>query len=140
MRMPGFLTLLYKELLRFWKVSFQTIAAPMLTSLLYLLIFSHALESRVAGLSRRGLCELSGSRAGHDVAAAERVRQQLFQPDPIEDHREYHLRAAHAADTAGDLFGLRAGRYRPRRGGRRWRTPRDGEFCACAGPAPACGR
>ena len=43
----GFATLLYKELLRFWKVSFQTIAAPILTSLLYLLIFSHALEARV---------------------------------------------------------------------------------------------
>jgi ABC-2 type transport system permease protein len=43
----GFRTLLYKELLRFWKVSFQTIGAPILTALLYLLIFSHALESRV---------------------------------------------------------------------------------------------
>ena len=43
----GWLTLLYKELLRFWKVSFQTIAAPILTSLLYLLIFSHVLESHV---------------------------------------------------------------------------------------------
>ena len=37
----GWLTLLYKELLRFWKVSFQTIAAPILTSLLYLLLVSH---------------------------------------------------------------------------------------------------
>src|SRR5437762_7270813 len=45
---PGWLTLLYKELLRFWKVSFQTILAPMLTSLLYLLIFSHVLESHVS--------------------------------------------------------------------------------------------
>jgi ABC-type multidrug transport system permease subunit len=44
----GWLTLLEKELLRFWKVSFQTIAAPVLTALLYLLIFSHVLESRVA--------------------------------------------------------------------------------------------
>ena len=44
----GWQTLLYKELLRFWKVSFQTIAAPILTALLYLLIFSHALESHVA--------------------------------------------------------------------------------------------
>jgi ABC-2 type transport system permease protein len=43
----GWPTLLYKELLRFWKVSFQTIAAPVLTALLYLLIFSHVLESRV---------------------------------------------------------------------------------------------
>ena len=44
----GWLTLLEKELLRFWKVSFQTIAAPVLTALLYLLIFSHVLESRVS--------------------------------------------------------------------------------------------
>jgi len=44
----GWLTLLQKELLRFWKVSFQTIAAPVLTALLYLLIFSHVLESRVS--------------------------------------------------------------------------------------------
>jgi ABC-2 type transport system permease protein len=44
----GLFTLLYKELLRFWKVGFQTIAAPILTALLYLLIFSHVLESRVA--------------------------------------------------------------------------------------------
>ena len=43
----AFKTLLYKETLRFWKVSFQTVAAPVLTSLLYLLIFSHALEAHV---------------------------------------------------------------------------------------------
>src|SRR6266404_5724992 len=44
----GWQTLLYKELLRFWKVSFQTILAPVLTSLLYLLIFSHVLESHIS--------------------------------------------------------------------------------------------
>jgi ABC-2 type transport system permease protein len=44
----GWLMLLRKELLRFWKVSFQTIAAPVLTSLLYLLVFAHVLESHVA--------------------------------------------------------------------------------------------
>jgi len=43
----GFPTLLYKELLRFWKVGFQTIAAPVVTSLLYLLIFSHVLAAHV---------------------------------------------------------------------------------------------
>lgn len=43
----GFRTLLYKELLRFWKVSFQTVAAPVLTALLYLLIFSHVLDSQL---------------------------------------------------------------------------------------------
>ena len=44
--MSGFGTLLYKELLRFWKVAFQTIAAPVLTTLLYLLIFSLVMEGR----------------------------------------------------------------------------------------------
>ncbi|HEY9380251.1 MAG TPA: ABC transporter permease [Burkholderiales bacterium] len=43
----GFSTLLYKEVLRFSKVGFQTIAAPMLTALLYLLIFGHVLEDHV---------------------------------------------------------------------------------------------
>ena len=45
--MSGFQTLLYKELLRFWKVSFQTVGAPVLTALLYLMIFSHVLEAHV---------------------------------------------------------------------------------------------
>ncbi len=40
-------TLLKKELLRFWRVAFQTVAAPVITALLYLLIFSHVLESHV---------------------------------------------------------------------------------------------
>jgi len=43
----GFRTLLYKEVLRFWKVSFQTIAAPVLTGMLYLLVFGHVLDQRV---------------------------------------------------------------------------------------------
>lgn len=45
--MNGWQTLFYKEVLRFWKVSFQTIAAPVLTSLLYLMIFGHVLEDHV---------------------------------------------------------------------------------------------
>lgn len=45
--MTGFRTLLYKEVLRFWKVSFQTVAAPVLSALLYLLIFSHVLDDHV---------------------------------------------------------------------------------------------
>ncbi len=40
-------TLFHKELLRFWKVSFQTVAAPVLNAMLYLLIFGHVLQGRV---------------------------------------------------------------------------------------------
>jgi ABC-2 type transport system permease protein len=43
----SFRTLLHKELLRFWKVSVQTVAAPVLTAALYLVVFAYALEDRV---------------------------------------------------------------------------------------------
>lgn len=43
----GFYTLLYKELLRFWRVAFQTIAAPVMTALLYLIVFVQVLQDRV---------------------------------------------------------------------------------------------
>jgi len=42
----GFPTLLRKEILRFYKVGFQTVAAPVLTAILYLMIFGHVLEGR----------------------------------------------------------------------------------------------
>ncbi|HOM12208.1 MAG TPA: ABC transporter permease [Rubrivivax sp.] len=47
MSLEGAGTLFRKELLRFWKVGFQTVAAPVLTAMLYLLIFAHVLEDRV---------------------------------------------------------------------------------------------
>jgi len=45
--MTGWQTLFYKEVLRFWKVSFQTVAAPVLTAVLYMLIFGHVLQDHV---------------------------------------------------------------------------------------------
>ena len=45
--MIGWRTLFYKEILRFWKVGFQTVGAPVLTAMLYLLVFGHVLEDRV---------------------------------------------------------------------------------------------
>jgi len=53
--MDGFRTLFYKELLRFWKVSFQTVRRADPHRMLYLLIFL----ARARG-TRRGLprCEL----------------------------------------------------------------------------------
>jgi len=43
----GFTTLFRKEMLRFLKVSVQTVAAPVLTSALYLVIFGQVLEGRM---------------------------------------------------------------------------------------------
>ncbi|HRC38092.1 MAG: ABC transporter permease [Rubrivivax sp.] len=47
MNFAGAGTLFRKEILRFWKVAVQTVAAPVLTAVLYLLIFGHVLEGRV---------------------------------------------------------------------------------------------
>ena len=43
----GAMPLFRKEVLRFWKVAFQTVAAPVLTAVLYLLIFGHVLDEHV---------------------------------------------------------------------------------------------
>ena len=43
----GFVTLLRKEIKRFYKVAFQTVAAPVLTAVLYLMIFGHVLEGQL---------------------------------------------------------------------------------------------
>jgi ABC-2 type transport system permease protein len=43
----GLSALYYKELLRFYKVATQTVLAPVITSLLYLLVFSHVLQEHV---------------------------------------------------------------------------------------------
>ena len=45
--MTGISWLFYKEVVRFMKVAFQTVLAPVITALLYLLVFSHVLEDRV---------------------------------------------------------------------------------------------
>ncbi|MGH8720590.1 MAG: ABC transporter permease, partial [Burkholderiales bacterium] len=45
--MTGFATLLAKELLRFWKVAFQTVGGPVLSALLYVVIFAQALGAHV---------------------------------------------------------------------------------------------
>lgn len=47
MNLRGLYTLFYKELLRFAKVALQTVAAPVITALLYLLVFGHVLEEHV---------------------------------------------------------------------------------------------
>lgn len=45
--MSGWQMLFYKEVLRFWKVGFQTVAAPVITAILYMMIFGHVLEDHV---------------------------------------------------------------------------------------------
>ncbi len=51
MKWRGMYTLFYKEVLRFGKVLLQTLLAPVVTALLYLLVFGQALEGRVSVFS-----------------------------------------------------------------------------------------
>ncbi len=44
--MIGWQTLFYKEVLRFWKVAFQTVGAPVLTAVMYMLIFGHVMQGK----------------------------------------------------------------------------------------------
>lgn len=46
MNLIGFRTLFVKETMRFFKVYLQTLGAPLVTAVLYLLIFAHVLEGR----------------------------------------------------------------------------------------------
>ena len=43
----AFFTLLKKEIIRFQKIAFHSIAAPVLSSLLYLIVFGAALQDKV---------------------------------------------------------------------------------------------
>jgi ABC-2 type transport system permease protein len=45
--MIGFRTLFYKEVLRFWKVATQTITAPVMMAMMYLLVFGQVLDGQV---------------------------------------------------------------------------------------------
>jgi len=44
----GFQTLLKKEIMRFWSVLGQTVTAPVITALLYLLVFAQAMQGRAS--------------------------------------------------------------------------------------------
>src|SRR5471032_358230 len=118
---PGFRTLVYKESLRFWKVATQTVAAPILTAMLYLLIFGHVLEGRVQVYP--GVSYTAFLIPGHDERAAKRLRQLLVVADPVQDHRQPGVRVAHAPVALGDFLGLRAGRHGARHRRRRRRVP-----------------
>jgi ABC-2 type transport system permease protein len=117
--MRGFPTLLYKELLRFWKVSFQTLLAPMLTAMLYLLIFSHALEQRlhvydgvsytaflVPGLAMMSVLQNSFANSSSSLIQSKITGNIIFVLLPPLSHWEFFLAYALAAIVRGLLVGL----------------------------------
>ncbi len=117
--MTGFATLFYKEVLRFWKVSFQTIAAPILTALLYLLIFSHVLEKHVQvypgvrytaflvpGLAMMSLLQNAFANSSSSLIQSKITGNIVFILLPPLSHLEFFLAYVLAAAVRGLVVGL----------------------------------
>ena len=116
--MTGFRTLLYKEVLRFWKVSFQTIAAPVLTSLLYLLIFSHVLDAHVQvngvpyaaflipGLVMMSVLQNAFANSSSSLIQSKVTGSVVFVLLPPISYVEFYLAYAGAAMLRGLMVGL----------------------------------
>ncbi|MEO8037202.1 MAG: ABC transporter permease [Betaproteobacteria bacterium] len=117
--MTGFRTLLFKEMLRFWKVSFQTVAAPIVTALLYLLVFSHVLEDRVQvypgvsytaflipGLAMMSLLQNAFANSSSSIIQSKVTGNIIFILLPPLSHAEFYWAYVVAAVARGLMVGL----------------------------------
>ena len=117
--MSGFPTLLYKELVRFWKVGVQTVAAPVLTALLYLVVFAHALEGRmqvydgvgysaflVTGLVMMSVLQNSFANSSSSLIQSKITGNLIFILLPPISHVEFFCAYVLAAIVRGLTVGL----------------------------------
>ncbi len=117
--MTGFRTLLYKEVLRFWKVGTQTVAAPVLTALLYLLIFSHVLEAHVRvygtvsytaflvpGLVMMSVLQNAFANSSSSLIQSKVTGNIIFVLLPPISYREFYAAYVLAAVVRGLVVGL----------------------------------
>lgn len=117
--MSGFRTLFYKEVLRFWKVGTQTVAAPVLTALLYLLIFSHVLESHVRvygrvsytaflvpGLVMMSVLQNAFANSSSSLIQSKVTGNIIFVLLPPISYREFYAAYVLAAMVRGLVVGL----------------------------------
>ncbi len=115
----GFKTLLRKELLRFWKVAFQTIFAPVITTLLYLVVFSQALDSRVSvfgnveyavflipGLIIMAVLQNAFANSSSSLTQAKITGNIIFILIPPLSHLELYLAYTLAAMIRGMVVGI----------------------------------
>lgn len=116
--MIGFRTLLYKEVLRFWKVGFQTVAAPVLSALLYLLIFSHVLDAQmrvngvpyaaflIPGLVMMSLVQNAFANSSSSLIQSKITGSVVFVLLPPISYGEFFLAYVVAAVLRGLMVGL----------------------------------
>jgi ABC-2 type transport system permease protein len=116
--MTGFRTLFYKEWLRFWKVRVQTILAPVLTALLYLLVFAHTLRGHaqvypgveytaflVPGLAMMSVLQNAFANSSSSRKQSKMTGNIVFVLLPPLSHREFFLAYLLAAVTRGLVVG-----------------------------------
>ncbi len=115
----GFRTLLYKEVLRFWKVSFQTVAAPVLSAVLFLLIFSHVLDRTataygevaytaflVPGLVMMSLLQNAFANSSSSLIQSKITGNIIFMLLPPLSYREFYAAYVIASVLRGLMVGL----------------------------------
>jgi ABC-2 type transport system permease protein len=116
--MTGFQTLFCKEWLRFWKVRIQTVLAPVLTALLYLLVFGHALSGRVEvfpgveyttflipGLAMMSVLQNSFANGSSSLMQSKMTGNIVFVLLPPLSHREFFAAYLLAAVGRGVVVG-----------------------------------
>ncbi len=117
--MSGFQTLLRKEVLRFGKVATQTVGAPVLTSLLYLLVFSHLMEGRlrvydavpysaflVPGLVMMSMLQNSFANSSSSIIQSKMTGNIIFVLLPPLSHWEFYCGYVLAALVRGTVVGV----------------------------------
>lgn len=117
--MAGFYTLFYKEWLRFWRVSIQTVLAPVLTALLFLFVFGHTLRNTlepypgigytaflVPGLAMMSVLQNSFANASSSLTQSKMTGNIVFVLLPPLSYREFFGAYLLAAMTRGLICGL----------------------------------
>jgi ABC-2 type transport system permease protein len=116
--MTGFATLFYKEWLRFWKVKVQTVLAPVLTALLYLLVFAHTLRGLVEvypgvqytaflvpGLAMMSVLQNAFANSSSSLMQSKMQGNLVFVLLPPISHREFFIAYLLAAMGRGLVVG-----------------------------------
>jgi len=117
--LTGFPTLLYKEVLRFWKVAIQTVAAPVLTALLYLMIFGQVMDRHVRvydsvsytaflvpGLVMMSVLQNAFANSSSSLIQSKVTGNLVFVLLPPISYAEFFAAYVLAAMTRGVLVGL----------------------------------
>ena len=119
MNLLGLRTLFYKETLRFTKVYLQTLFAPMITALLYLLVFAHVLEGRmqvyeglsytaflVPGLMMMAMIQNAFANSSSSLIQSKVTGNVIFILLTPLSHLEFYLAFVMAAVLRGVLVGM----------------------------------